>query len=77
MAYKIKARFQDTDEEIDLIEESYNNNGALLYYYHDSDGNYLRCHLPPYNKYPAHSLGVNMGALLGDRMVLVVKKEED
>ncbi|KGH50492.1 hypothetical protein [Acinetobacter sp. UBA2581] len=76
MAYKVKVRFQDTNEEIELIEESYNNNGALLFFYHDSSGNYLQNNLTPFNKWAAHSIFEGMGAMLGKRLVLVVEKSE-
>lgn len=77
MAYKVKVRFHDTEEEIDLIEEIQRNDYVVNYYYHDSDGNYLSNHLPPYGKYPAQSIIKNMGAKLGNKMVLVSQKEED
>lgn len=76
MAHKIKVRFQDTSEEIELVEEEYDNNGALLYYYHDSNGNYLQSNLRPFNRWAAHSIFKGMGAMLGNRPVLVVEKSE-
>lgn len=77
MAYKVKVRFQDGNEEIELIEKPYDNNGALLYHYHDSEGNYLRFHLSPYKLIPAHSLHFDLPGLLGDRFVNVSEITEN
>ncbi len=76
MAYKVRVRFQDNNEEIDLIEEAYNNNGALLYYYHDSNGNYLKNNLKPFNNYAAHAISYGIGAIIGSRSVIVIGKDE-
>lgn len=77
MSYTVKIRFQDTKEEIELIEERYNNNGALLYYYHDANGNYLMNNLRPFNRWAAHSIFEGMGALVGDRLVIVIEKNQN
>ena len=76
MSYRVRVSFQDTNEEIELVEEPYNNNGALLYFYHDANGNYLKSHLKPFHNYPAHSISKGMGAVLGSRPVIVIGKDE-
>lgn len=75
MIHKVKVRFQDADEVIDLIEEPYDNKGALLFFYHDSNGNYLEQYLAPHDRVPAQSISTGVSYRLGEKIVTVVKKD--
>ena len=69
-------RDTDTKEQITLSTEPYDNNGALLYFFHDESGNYVAEHLPPYRRMPLQSISVGGAYQLGERMVEVLSKPD-